>query len=111
MATHDHDHFFLSFLSRLRSNEQVVREPFVVLKSIKLHSIAEKMETKNRQSHISRITGVFLFKNITAEKKVLFNRCAILLYLLKALLRPRWRKKMNIISSVKEAPNHTALSQ
>lgn len=103
--------FFWSFLSRLRSNEQVVREPFVVLKSIKLHSIAEKMETKNRQSHISRITGIFLFKNITAEKKALFNRCAILLYLLKALLRPRWRKKMNIISSVKEAPNHTALSQ
>lgn len=61
--------FFLFLLSRLRSNEQVVREPFVVLKSIKLHPSAEKMETKNRQSHISRITGVFLFKNITAEKK------------------------------------------
>ena len=102
--------FFLSFLSRLRLNEQVVREAFVVLKSIRLHSIAEKMETKNRQSHISRITSVFLFKNVNVEKKVLFNRCAILLYLLKALLRPRWRKKMNIISSVKEAPSHTALS-
>lgn len=94
---------FLFFLSRLmRSNEQVVRGLFVVLKTHKLHPIAQKLEAKSRQSHISRITGVFLFKNHCREK-VLFNRCAILHYLLKVLKTAL--KKMNKMSWRKHLTN------
>ena len=93
---------FLFFLSRLRSNEQVARGLFVVLKTHKLHPIAQKLEAKSRQSHISKITGVFLFKNHCREK-VLFNRCAILHYLLKVLKTAL--KKMNKMSSRKHLTN------